>query len=195
MSEHIEIEFKNLLTRNEFIKLTNYFSINKTDFFFQENYYFDTADFQLKKLESALRIRKKNDQYELTLKQPNDVGLLETNQVITEQEKKDLLKKRLFPTGEVAEKLIQMGIALDEIVYFGKLSTFRAEIPYCDGLLVFDKSYYFNKEDFELEYEVEHAEKGKEIFLNLLTQFQIPIRKTANKIQLFYHEKFGQGSE
>ena len=54
----------------------------------------------------------------------------------------------------MANKLIQLQIQLDKITYFGTLTTYRKEFQYKDGLLVLDKSYYLNKHDYELEYEV-----------------------------------------
>lgn len=52
------------------------------------NHYFETPDFSLKEAGSALRIRHKGETYTLTLKQPAEIGLLETHQVVTEDEAK-----------------------------------------------------------------------------------------------------------
>lgn len=52
------------------------------------NHYFETPNFSLKEAGSALRIRHKGETYTLTLKQPAEVGLLETHQVVTENEAK-----------------------------------------------------------------------------------------------------------
>ncbi|MEH7347045.1 CYTH domain-containing protein, partial [Bacillus sp. JJ1532] len=57
---------------------------------------------------------------------------------------------------------------------------------------VLDHSYYLNKEDFEIEYEVSNREKGLEVFSELLLNLDIPIRKTDNKIMRFYKEKYNQ---
>ena len=80
MDQHIEIEYKNLLTKQDFERLVQFFKIESNQFFTQQNHYFDTTDFRLKKSGSALRIREKNETYELTLKQPAAEGKLETNQ-------------------------------------------------------------------------------------------------------------------
>ena len=50
-----------------------------------------------------------------------------------------------------------------------------------------DKSFYLNKEDFEVEYEVTDPKAYKHI-TRLLTSLNIPIRKTENKVQRFYNE-------
>lgn len=59
MAQEIEIEFKNLLTKNEFEKLTQAYQLDNEDFVLQENHYFDTKSFALKHKGAALRIRKR----------------------------------------------------------------------------------------------------------------------------------------
>ncbi|MDR4271954.1 CYTH domain-containing protein, partial [Bacillus pumilus] len=49
-----------------------------------------------------------------------------------------------------------------------------------------------NKEDFEIEFEVDDRKEGQMVFLNLLQQLNIPVRKTENKIKRFYNEKYRQ---
>lgn len=48
MTQEIEIEFKNLLTKSEFQKLSEALGMKKHDFKRQINHYFDTKDFSLK---------------------------------------------------------------------------------------------------------------------------------------------------
>ena len=59
MKQEIEIEFKNIITQEEFKQLLYTFSIKDEDFITQENHYFDTETFSLKNNGCALRIRKK----------------------------------------------------------------------------------------------------------------------------------------
>lgn len=59
MSQNIEIEFKNLLTETEFMQLKSFLDIDNSMFIKQDNHYFDTANFTLKELGCALRIRFK----------------------------------------------------------------------------------------------------------------------------------------
>ncbi len=80
MTQEIEIEFKNLLTKSEFLKLSEALCMKEHDFKQQVNHYFDTKDFSLKQKKSALRIREKDGAFVLTLKEPAAVGLLETHQ-------------------------------------------------------------------------------------------------------------------
>ena len=192
MTQEIEIEFKNLVTEEEFIRLLSHFHIIEEDFITQDNHYFDTPDYQLKGKQSALRIRQKNGTYTLTLKTPLNEDLLETNQPLSKSQSDSLLHEGLFPEGEVKNVLQSIPVALESLQHFGTLSTSRAEIDYQDGLLVFDKSSYLQKEDYELEYEVKERKSGEAIFRQLLEQLHIPLRKTDNKIKRFYLEKLKQ---
>lgn len=190
MSQQIEIEFKNMLTKEEYEWLLQEFTISENQIFSQENHYFDTPDFALKEKGAALRIRQKDHGYELTLKQPANVGLLETNQIISKEEAATALQAGDLPTGNIQELIEQMGISYPKMDYFGSLITKRVEIEYKNGILVLDHSYYLNREDYELEFEVENFDQGKENFNLLLTQFNIPYRKTRNKISRFYQQKY-----
>ncbi|MCU9612430.1 CYTH domain-containing protein [Caldibacillus lycopersici] len=189
MSQHLEIEYKNILMPNEFLQIQSYFNVSEQDFFMQENDYFDTADFSLKQLGCALRVRKKNGSYEFTLKEPQAIGLLETNEIITEADYNQLKNNQSFPSGRIYERLLSLTIDIPAVIYFGTLTTRRAETSYKNGLLVLDKSSYLKKEDYELEYEVIDPKLGEQNFLDLLSQFNIPKRKTDNKIVRFYKEK------
>jgi uncharacterized protein YjbK len=192
LTQSLEIEFKNLLTELEYEKIKSHFNLNDSMFFQQENHYFDTTNFTLKHNHSALRIRKKGDYFELTLKQPVPEGLLETNQVLAEFEATAALEQNVLPKGQITDLLSKMDINPDQIQFFGTLTTKRTEWEYKDGLLVLDFSSYLNTNDYELEYEVINREIGYETFIELLSTLQIPIRKTDNKIMRFYLQKYQQ---
>lgn len=195
MKQELEIEFKNLLTEKEFHRLASHFSVKEDDFITQENHYFDTPEFSLKNHGTALRIRKKNEKYTLTLKQPYNDGLLESHQSLSSQEAAGLLDGDAAITGEIAGLIQQLGIDVTRLAYFGTLATKRAQLPYKDGLLVLDHSFYLNKDDYELEFEAADFHVGKQQFNDLLEQFRIPIRHTENKIRRFYQLKYSQISE
>lgn len=189
MSQHIEIEFKNLLTREEFFRLSTYFTFEPEDFRTQVNHYFDTPNFSLKSHGCALRVREKAGTFELTLKQPANTGLLETNQTISQEQFQAVMQTGTIPSGIVYSALASLIQGSGEITYFGTLSTERAEKNYKDGLIVLDHSTYLNTEDFEIEYEVTDANLGQTVFKGLLQQMHIPLRKTDNKIMRFYNQK------
>lgn len=187
MAQEIEIEFKNLLTKEEFQTLCHNFHISNEQFVTQKNHYFDTPTFSLKEKGAALRIREKQQIYKLTLKEPAKVGLLETHQLLTKEEVKLALRFSILPkSGPVIERIKDLKVNLDHLQYFGTLTTDRAETKFKNGLIVLDHSRYLNKEDFEVEYEVQDEKQGKADFLILLQMHNIPVRKTENKIKRFY---------
>lgn len=195
MSENIEIEFKNMLTAAEFQRLTNYFNVKNSDFKTQINHYFDTYSFSLKEKGSALRIREKGTRYEMTLKQPAASGLLETNQPLSSEEAQETIRTGHLVEGVVKDALSKLIQGVDDLHYFGSLTTERAEFDFKGGLLVLDHSYYLNMEDYEIEYEVTNEKEGLTIFSAFLNELQIPVRPTDNKIKRFYIAKYEQLKE
>lgn len=192
MNQEIEIEFKNLLTKAEFEFITNSFHLLQSDFFAQENHYFDTVNFSLMENGCALRIRKKESRYTLTLKQPHEEGLLETHQQLTEELALSLLQNdRTLQTieGRILDIISAFSIDPNDIEYLGTLKTDRAELEHEGNLLVLDHSYYLGHEDYELEYEVKDAIKGIQRFSQLLDEYDIIKRPTDNKISRFFKLK------
>ncbi|WP_459500753.1 CYTH domain-containing protein [Bacillus sp. C1] len=187
MTQEIEIEFKNIVTQGEFQTLCDAFSIHS--FTKQVNHYFETPTFSLKEASSALRIRHKDGAYTLTLKQPATVGLLETHQSVTEQEAMQMMETNQLITGPVLDQLHTLEIPVSTLTYMGSLTTERAETPFKGGTLVFDHSFYYNHDDYELEYEVQDEQIGKAEFLRLLNTYHIPVRHTKNKVQRFFLAK------
>lgn len=185
MAQEVEIEFKNLLTENEFKRLLNDLPF-PSEGTVQTNYYFETADFSLKKHKSALRIRKKNDQYRLTLKEPLDIGLLETHDILTKQEAEAMIGGQPVYKEETGQRLKNMNILLSDLNYFGSLTTIRREADYEGANIVLDYSTYHDTADYELEVEASSEELGKKVFDALLNKYNIPGRNTPNKIERFF---------
>lgn len=186
MAQEIEIELKQLLMKEEFEQLKQHFQLKDADFHTQTNYYFDTPQFDIKSQLAALRMREKDGHWVLTLKEPHEIGLLETHQTIAPPSQFDDFE---LPEGEVADRLDHLNIQKDQIVYFGSLETSRAEKMIEEGLIVLDHSRYLTVEDYELEFEVSNLEIGKTAFSALLRKFHIPVRYTKNKVVRFYEEK------
>ena len=195
MSQNIEIEFKNMLTKDEFNFLERFFKIEPEQFKKQINHYFDTNSFTLKDHGSALRIREKGSQFEMTLKQPAEQGLLETNQMLSARQAEEALETGKLPEGEVKDAVLNLIKQTEALQYFGSLTTVRAEFDYKEGLLVLDHSYYLNREDYELEYEVKNESEGYKVFSKLLEELNIPVRPTDNKIKRFFARKYNQIQE
>jgi uncharacterized protein YjbK len=195
LSEFVEIEFKNLLTREEYDQLIKHFQVEVIQIKRQINHYFDTHSFSLKEMNIALRVRDKAGNFEMTLKQPAKIGLLETNQKLELVDAQRLLQTGILPEGEIKNKLCNLAIPVENIVYFGTLTTDRVEMDYQGGTLVFDHSSFLGVENFELEYEVSDPVAGENIFRQLLEKLEIPIRKTENKVARFYKQKYEQSNE
>jgi uncharacterized protein YjbK len=189
VSQEIEIEFKNILTYEEFLRLIHDFGVKKTAFKEQTNYYFDTNDFQLKSHDSALRVRLKNNSYTLTLKQQFKEHILETHQSLSNEMFSQIINGQTLPDGKVTEVIRILNIPVSEIHHLGELTTYRVEIPYQNGLLVLDENHYLGKIDYEIEYESTDYKEGEKIFLDLLKSKNIPIRETKSKIYRFFQEK------
>ena len=167
MATNLEIEFKNMLTEVEYNRLLQEFDINEEQIWLQKNVYFDTKNSDLKHKEAALRVRVKNNTYELTLKTKKEIGLLETNQSITKTEYKALKYDQIFVKGPILDALLELGIDVNHLHVITDLATKRAEVAYEGGVLVLDKSFYGEIIDYELEYEVSDFEDGN-IELNVV---------------------------
>lgn len=186
MAQQLEIEFKNLLTKQQYEQLLEKFQIPKDAIHRQTNHYFDTPENSLRNLKSGLRIRQIDNYFECTLKEKSaEHAHLETTDEITAEQAGKMLQGKGFFATEVAKRLDLHNIPIDQLTVFGSLTTDRVEIPYKEGLLVFDHSYYLQCDDYEVEYESNDVKKGNIIFDEFLHQFGIKKQKTDKKIARF----------
>lgn len=183
MSIQNEIEFKNLLDKEEFDRLCQKFQLSEQNFHSQTNTYFDTPDNKLRVAYMGFRLRVVGDRNELTLKAPGDNvhTMIETTRHISKDERDDILQSESLKPRKY-EEFVHLP---EELVAFGSLRTERAEISYQNGLLVLDRSEYLGITDYEVEYEVNDVISGQQIFHELLENNQIPIRVTPKKIARF----------
>ncbi|WP_251519414.1 MULTISPECIES: CYTH domain-containing protein [Staphylococcus] len=188
MSTNNEIEFKQLLTNKEYESFYNtYFQGEQP--FKQTNFYIDTPDFQLMSKLCALRIRVKDSQYEMTLKTPSEVGLMEYNEPTDIKPQIDDQVSATQLPHSIREQLDQLQINQDNLVILGSLTTERLERPLEENLIVLDKSTYLGYEDYELEFEVTDYDKGLEQFKSILDQFDIEHVDPDNKVKRFFDRK------
>lgn len=179
--QNLEIEFKSLLSEEEYQRLIRNFNVQS--FKTQTNYYFDTIDKKLKSLHFGLRIRFYENWTEMTLKVPETNGHLEYN-VPLELAAKDFNPKAdYFAGSEIAQRLKKEGIKTDALDCFAHLTTKRAEFEIKEGLLALDESWYDNGHDFEIELEVENFKNGQADFQKLLHRNQIIFKAAKNKIE------------
>ncbi len=183
LSINLEIEFKNMLTKDEYTRLLNTFNPNQIPLIVQQNIYYDTKNLTLKQLKSALRIRVKDETYELTLKLHQPIGLLEVNQMLSKEEVATFNNDHILPTGVVTDALASHDILVSDLRVITDLTTKRFECPHHQNLLVLDESFYHHQHDYELEYEVTDHESGRRAFEALLQQYDIPTRPADSKVK------------
>lgn len=184
MRQEVEIEFKNLLTQQEYDKLKAIFFTQSSTPVTQENYYFDTSDHRLKNASCALRIRIKGDSAEMTLKTPFEGHHTETTLDMSAVKARELITKGSFSIPEAIHTVLaEEGIAVSQDVFkIGQLKTERLEVEDPHSIIVLDKSYYSNTVDYELEVESDSKAAGEKLFTQILKEHAIPRRETLNKI-------------
>lgn len=179
---HHEIEYKTLLSQEEFQKIEK--QLLHVEPVSQTNYYFDTEDFALKGHKMSLRIRTYSDRAELTLKIPQDIGNLEYNQALSLGTAASTIDSLQFPDGEI-KSIISQHIPIENLNLLGHLTTVRREIPTKIGLMALDCNTYADRKDYELELEVTEAQKGKADFEAFLQANQIKFKYAKSKVARF----------
>lgn len=187
MSQELEIEFKNLLSKDEYQDLFESYHFSEVKPIIQENYYFDTEDLSLKEQSCSVRIRivEGQDQAELTLKSPSDNHdhLVETTESIPLAQAQKIIKadQVLLPQS-IEDQLNQEGLKVSQLSLITWLKTKRYEKSYQDCLLVLDQSWYGQTSDYELELEAPSHDKGQDLFYTILLNHDIPQRDKVNKV-------------
>ena len=188
MNQEIEIEFKQLLDERTYHQLLDFYYSERSPVQVQTNHYFDTAHYLLRSKGAALRVRRKSNRYILTLKEPHANGLLETHQELSPNTFETFKAEGTLPSGNVAKQVKNLLEAyLPNFQYLGYLKTERSEVPIKDaGLLVLDRSLYFDAIDYELEFECTDEATGQHAFRQLLQKWNLTENTPPNKIQRFF---------
>lgn len=190
MTEMLEIEFKTLLTKEDYTRLLAHYQLTSESFHTQTNIYYDTPDLQLKQKNCGLRIRLLDDYAEYTIKTPAVEGKLETTDTYTTLEATEIIKSCVLPrTGAVFQKLQELAVDSKQLIQIGELTTKRAEFPINEGLLAIDESWGERLHDYELELEVTDAATGKTAFEQFLKHKAISYLPAKNKIQRMFEAK------
>ena len=172
MAKNIEIEAKGLLDKDEYELIFHKLSLKP---YVQINYYIKNDHFDFKQY--GLRIRFKDNKYELTLKDRIDDGYIEINQMINEQEFLDMKNKNLFPLGEVNSYLQNKNISTNDLYIFASAKTERIDIHYHTSLISIDKTTIFDHIDYEIECENTNIKKAKDDIISFLDQFSIKYKE------------------
>lgn len=183
MQTATEVEFKTLLTKEEYRRLYEKFKNNGTDI--QSNHYFDTARFSLKATDASLRVRERNN-LELTLKKKKGYAVQQFSYEITREQFEEIKNTGILPECEIANEVKAM-IGDQKINNFMTLSTERMIFPYNKGFLFLDKSNYLGMVDFELQYVAKNYHNGKQEFIAIINELNIQYKKAEKKIKRAYN--------
>ena len=192
MNQHIEIEYKILLTKQKFNEIQQAYPQYET--YQQTNYYFSHPLFEEKKY--MLRIREKNKTYELTLKRPYQGQNVEMNVPLTLNEKNMFFQHHMIDN-EITQFLIQEGINLSSLQQLFSLTTQRYDVKLPEGILSLDESHYLGQVDYELEFEVYDANKGFTKFQEIIKKFDLHYEKNClGKVRraMFAYQKIKESS-
>lgn len=164
----IEIEFKNLLTKDQYASLFKKYDLKNSEEIINKNFYYDDADESFKKIRAALRIRYTNKKTEMTLKVKGETQNVEINVPLDERYTKEPTVLPILPNEIIAE-LEQMNVKIKTPMLIQKIETLRHEVTLEEGLLVLDKTTFINDiVDYELEFETKDYETGLVAFEKLL---------------------------
>lgn len=171
MKPHLEIEYKTLLTEQEYLSLNTAFqyeSIND-----QTNIYYDDTKRTLFNLGMMCRVRLLDDTFEFTLKIPQDTGVLEY----------EVMLDSLNLNDPQVEKILQPYISnLAELKEVGRSRTIRKIHSDIYGEWCLDENHFSHHDDYELEYELHEAHpKAYEHYLQKLRELNIEFKKAEPK--------------
>ncbi|ERK58404.1 adenylate cyclase [Gemella bergeri ATCC 700627] len=178
-----EIEFKNLLTEDEYQRLFTAFNLGEVNTIINKNYYYDDNNKTLKKSGAALRLRFSERKNEITLKIRGLKGNIEINVPITSELYLNAPQVLSSLPEVIMAELEAMNVSIKTPLLFQQITTMRKELKLPQGLLVLDKTIFLdNVVDYELEFEVNDYNDGKSAFEKILREFDIVERLTKPKI-------------
>lgn len=185
MPYNLEIEFKNLLNKQDFYRLCTMFKIGTQDFTLQKNYYYDTDEVLADKL-MALRIRQRAGVTLITLKQKavqSKHAQIEITEPFTATINELLTNPHSVLPKPINNHLAMEQVVLTELTCIGHIETLRKELDYQGGTLCLDYSRFnSNQIDYELEFEFDSINDGETIFDNFLLQHNIQRKPAKNKV-------------
>lgn len=170
MNEQIEIEYKILLTKEIYNQILKDYKDKIIKDYIQTNHYLIHPLLQQKRY--MLRIREKNNQFELTLKRPSNNHRLETNINIDKETVNKILNHE-YVSNKIMDILIKEGINPLELKNQFSLTTHRCDIKLEYGILSLDENTYLDITDYELEYEVNNEKEGFLQFLEIIKPYQL----------------------
>lgn len=183
MQKGTGVEFKSLLSKDEYEKLIDKYKGNRSDY--QTNHYFDTPRFSLKALDTSLRIRER-ESLELTYKRKKGYSINEMSIPITQADLDEIRATGVIKYPEINNELTPL-IGEQKVINFLSLSTLRMFLQYGNGILFIDKSEYLGVTDYEIEYSATSYHQGKKEFIELINDLEITYKKADKKIKRAYN--------
>lgn len=172
MEIHTEIEFKSMLTEEEYTRILDAFPFTT---YRQKNEYLDTIDYQFSQQKKGCRIRTKNSTFELTIKTP-------ITQDETEEQNWILTDDQYHQFRQTRDLSHINPLFSQPLITIGTVETIRSEAAYKSGVLMIDHSIYEFHEDYEVEFEVTDPKQGKAEFEHFLHEFKLPYRPAEKKL-------------
>lgn len=174
MNTNLEIEYKTMLTPDQFKRLSlDYDDVPNIK---QVNYYYQYADVTKP---IAARIRQIDQKFELTFKIKQAKGRLEVNFVVQGND------SNVFNREDVKSFLITNDYSFD-FSYLGELTSYRRLIKETNGDLCIDENHYLGLVDYELEYEVTQDEAlAYARYRELVEKYQLSNEKAKTKYHRF----------
>lgn len=203
MRVETEREFKFQLTKEDFYKLQDCIEslgYKKTEVVNQVNYYIDTEKFSLRNSGTTLRVRHfiDNDTYELTAKVKNNNGEEDKELKVKEEVTIDISKncaEDILNNNNMREYIYLFEDKAElfnnkKLVVLGSLSTERTNYFIReDAMLSFDKSKYFNKEDYEIELETVNVDEDREFLNHIFKKAEVEVfKENKSKVKRFIEE-------
>ena len=174
MNTNLEIEYKTLLTKDQFKQLS--LDYDKIPIIKQVNHYYQYND-PSKSL--VARIREIDQAFTLTFKIKQIKGRLEINFKVSSND------PNVFAREDVQSFLLENDFT-QSFTYLGELTTYRRLIKEVDGELCIDENHYLGEVDYELEYEVSRDEgQAYSRFQELVEKYNLSNEKAKTKYHRF----------
>lgn len=184
MKTHYEIEFKTMISRDDYFRLKE--TIFKNGLLKeQSNVYFDTQSKYFFDKKQMIRIRKYTDHALFTWKIPKDNEKLIEKEFIIESSKAAQEK--------INQLLTPHNLTVHDLYQTAQSHTTRIEIKDTWGVWCLDHSQFDQHEDFELEYELfEEIDMGVATrhFFQMLEKYEVQFKRALPKyIRALSHQK------
>ena len=164
MNKNIELEYKVLVSKEQFYDLYNHY--NKPTFFTQVNVYYDTFHLDIRKMRGAMRIRDVDGDHIFTLKLPSVIGVMEFEKSLPENKLESLQDEEILT-------LLQKNHIQGPFRELTTLKTQRAIINTGYAELCFDISSYGDTTDYEIEYEYIKDHDGLKAFQEIMDTIHV----------------------